>query len=83
MMRVTSTVSAATAEEPEVSFLSPPATVHALIEDTGFEELAWLDETDRALLWHPQRLAKTPAVPPPLIGLHLTLGDHLGEMLRN
>ena len=70
------------ARRPEISFLRPPEEVHTLLNDTGFEELAWIDETAPALRWHHKRLAAAPEGPPPL-GLHLVFGDDFGEMLRN
>jgi len=56
--------------------------VRELLEETGFEELTWIDETAPALRWHQERLAAIPEKPPPL-GLHLVLGDDLGEMFCN
>ncbi len=70
------------AREPGLSHLRPPEEVRTLLKDTGFEELAWIDETAPALRWHQERLAATPARPPPL-GLHLVFGDDFGELFRN
>src|SRR5215210_6379213 len=55
--------------------------VRATIKDTGFEELAWLDETSRALLWHQQRLAKTLAVPSPHLHLPGRLRASIASLL--
>jgi SAM-dependent methyltransferase len=70
------------ARRPELNHLCPPEDVRELLEETGFEELTWIDETAPALRWHQERLAALPEKPPPL-GLHLVLGDDLGEMFRN
>jgi sarcosine/dimethylglycine N-methyltransferase len=70
------------ARRPELNHLCPPEDVRELLEETGFEELTWIDETAPALRWHQERLAAMPEKPPPL-GLHLVLGDDLGEMFRN
>jgi ubiquinone/menaquinone biosynthesis C-methylase UbiE len=70
------------ARHPELSHLRPPEEVRALLKDTGFEELAWIDETAPALRWHQERLAAVPGGPSPL-GLHLVFGDDFAEMLRN
>ena len=70
------------ARDPALSHLRPPAEVRALLRDTGFEELAWIDETTPALRWYERRLAAAPGGPPPL-GPHLVFGDDFGEMLRN
>ncbi len=58
------------------------AALRALLKDTGFEELAWIDETAPALRWHQERLAAMPGGPLPL-GPHLVFGDDFAEMLRN
>ena len=70
------------AREPRISFLRPPEETYALLKDTGFEELAWIDESASATEWFQQRLAVTPGGPRPL-GPHLVLGDDFGEMFRN
>ncbi|MCA1715507.1 MAG: methyltransferase domain-containing protein [Actinobacteria bacterium] len=73
------------ARGPEINFLRPPEEVRALITGTGFEELAWMDETASALRWFRERLAAADAASgelPPL-GLHLVLGADLGQMFRN
>ncbi len=70
------------ARDPSLSHLRPPDEVRTLLKDTGFDELAWIDETATALLWFEKRSATTPGGPPQL-GLHLLFGDDFGEMLRN
>jgi ubiquinone/menaquinone biosynthesis C-methylase UbiE len=70
------------ARDPALSHLLPPETLRTLLRDSGFEELAWIDETATALRWQQERLAASPAEPPPL-GPHLVFGDDFGEMLRN
>jgi ubiquinone/menaquinone biosynthesis C-methylase UbiE len=70
------------ARNPGLNHLRPSEEFRALIQDTGFEELTWIDDTDPALRWHQKRLATTPERPS-LLGRHLVLGDALGEMFRN
>lgn len=73
------------ARGPEISSLRSPEEVRALITETGFEELAWIDETASAVRWFRERLAAADAASeelPPL-GLHLVLGADLGQMFRN
>jgi len=70
------------ARRPELNHLRPPKDVRELLEETGFAELNWIDETALALRWHQERLAAMPEKPSPL-GLRLVLGDDLGEMFRN
>ena len=64
------------ARVPALNHLRPPEEVRTLLKDTGFEDLAWIDESAPALHWHQQRLASRP-------GPHLVFGDDFGEMLRN
>jgi ubiquinone/menaquinone biosynthesis C-methylase UbiE len=70
------------ARRPELNHLCPLEDVRECLEETGFKELTWIDETAPTLRWYQERLAAMPAKPPPL-GLHLVLGDDLGEMFRN
>ena len=70
------------ARDPDLSQLRPPEEVRTLLKDTGFKELAWIDETTSALRWQQKRLAAAPTAPPPL-GIHLVFGNDSGEMLHN
>jgi hypothetical protein len=70
------------AQDPGLSNLHPPEELRALLKDTGFEELTWIDETAPALRWYQMRLAATPGGFRPL-GPHLVFGDDAGEMLSN
>ena len=70
------------ARQPEISFLRPAEEVRTLLKDTGFEELAWIDETTSALRWQQKRLAAAPGGPPPL-GIHLVFGNDFRTMLHN
>ena len=70
------------ARDPTLNRLRPPAETRALLRESGFEELAWIDETVSALQWYRERLAPMPGEPPPL-GPHLVFGRDFGEMSRN
>ena len=70
------------ARDPTLSHLCPPEEVRSLLRETGFEELAWIDETTPALRWYQERLAALLTTPPPL-GPHVVFGDLFGEMFRN
>src|SRR3712207_4580316 len=70
------------ARDPALNHLRPPAETRAFLEVSGFEELAWIDETVPSLQWYRERLAPTPGEPPPL-GPHLVFGRDFGEMSRN
>jgi hypothetical protein len=73
------------ARTPEISFLRYPAEVRLVVTNTGFEEIAWIDETAVAFDWFKQRLAAVAAAPggPPPLGLHLLLGADFAAMFRN
>ena len=70
------------ARDPGLSHLRTPAETRALLSETGFEELAWIDETSQALQWYRRRFAAMPAQRRPL-GPHLLFGDDFTEMLHN
>lgn len=72
------------ARDPAISFLLPPEAVRALLIDTGFKEVGWIDTTAMSVAWFQQRSASQRSrgsVPP--LGLHLLLGAEFGEMFRN
>jgi hypothetical protein len=65
--------------------LRPAAEVYALLKNTGFKEITWIDETAHALAWFQPQLAAAAAAPagPPALGLHLLLGADFGAMFGN
>ena len=71
------------ARKPEISHLQPPETTRSLITTTGFDELAWVDETVSATQWLQQRCPATTSEGPPPPGPHLVFGDDFDEMFRN
>lgn len=74
------------AREPAISHLQSPETIRALISASGFDELAWTDETASAAEWFALRFtrhASRPTEDPSTPGLSLLLGDAAGEMFRN
>jgi MPBQ/MSBQ methyltransferase len=68
------------ANDPSISFLESPEAVRALLRQTGFRELAWVDATAPALEWF--RAWTAPSAPAPL-GLHLLLGPDFRDKGRN
>ena len=70
------------ASEPALSFLRPVAETRALIEDSGFAELAFRDTTAAAREWFRGRLAAAAGTPPPL-GIHLLLGETFRPAFQN
>jgi SAM-dependent methyltransferase len=75
------------ASTPELSFISPPAEVRALLRQAGFRELAWHDVTAEAREWWRKRRTAASQGPPPPLGLHLLLGPAapamVGNLMRN
>lgn len=71
------------ARDPAISHLQSPETVRALISATGFDELAWVDETSSATEWFARRASTRSTRNPPPLGLPLLLGDAFSEMSRN
>ncbi len=72
------------AADPALSFLLPADTTRALIGDTGFRELAWVDVTAPSIEWFRHRILPMLATgtPPPL-GPHLLLGALAGPAFQN
>ncbi len=70
------------ARDPSLSHLRPTEETRTLLKETGFAELAWIDETGPALGGYQERLAATPQRTP-LLGPHLVFRHDFGEMFRN
>lgn len=75
------------ARTPEISDLVTPDAVRALLRDTGFEIAAWRDATAPAAAWFRESRAKAEAAAegagPPLIGLHILVGEAWRELAAN
>jgi ubiquinone/menaquinone biosynthesis C-methylase UbiE len=74
------------ADTPALSFLRSAEETRALLEQAGFTVLIWQDNTDTAIAEaaaERARAAATPGGPPPLLGLHLVMGESFPEKLRN
>lgn len=72
------------ARDPSVSFLQPPDAVRAIIRTAGFDDVAWIDETEAAREWFRSRLAAAATQPgPPPLGIHLLIGADFGLRIRN
>lgn len=71
------------AREPSVSFLRPAEDVRRLIVESGFAEVAWVDQTAPSLEWFRRRVAAAGSGPPPPLGLHLLLGPDAPVMFAN
>jgi SAM-dependent methyltransferase len=73
------------AREKSISFLVPPETTRATLEQSGFRVLVWEDKTEIAIQESRAERAKAAAepTPPPVLGIHLILGADFGAMMRN
>ena len=68
----------------EYSFLRSQPQLRSLLQNVGFDEDVWTDETGRARRWFADRLAAlSPAELEGGVGIHLLLGDDVESMLRN
>lgn len=64
-----------------ISFLRTPESMRSLIAAAGFHEVAWIDGSSVALGWVRDRLAA--AGPPPVLGLHVLIGENTPVAMRN
>src|SRR5207249_2366839 len=74
------------APDAAISFLSPREEIRALLRETGFAEVAWVDVSRSSLEWFRRRVAAAAtagAAPPPALGIHLLLGPLFGPSFRN
>jgi SAM-dependent methyltransferase len=71
------------ARTPDISFISPPETVRALIANSGFREIAWQDQTQSALEWFSQRVAAGQSGASSPVSLQLILGDVFAPAFAN
>ena len=49
------------AREPATSFVRPALAMRALLADSGFREIAWIDTTSKLIAWHQQQRAAAAA----------------------
>lgn len=73
------------AHDQTMSFLLPPEEVRALLVETGFKEVAWVDTSASSVAWFRERLAPqgSSSSALPALGLHVLLGAAFGETFRN
>lgn len=71
------------ARDASESFLASPEEMETLLDDAGFEIIAWRDRSEDGLQWF-QRLRERMAQDgPPAIGFSLLLGDGFRDMAAN
>jgi ubiquinone/menaquinone biosynthesis C-methylase UbiE len=73
------------ADTPQTSFLFTPEETRAQIAAAGFEIVTWQDNTEAALEEAEKERARLKAnpEPPPILGIHLIVGDTFQEKVRN
>ena len=73
------------AADQTISFLLPPEAVRALLVETGFKEVAWVEMSARSAAGSRERPAPQASSAPalPSLGEHLLLGAQFGETQRN
>lgn len=62
------------ADDPSISFVSTPASLTLIMEDTGFEQIAWRDVTKQSIDVGYKARAAARDIPRP-VGLHLLYTD--------
>lgn len=68
-------------DRPEISFLRTPEETRSMLEAAGFTVLHWQDNTDAALA--ETVAARSGGGGPPVLGVHLIVGDSFREKQRN
>jgi ubiquinone/menaquinone biosynthesis C-methylase UbiE len=74
------------ADRPEISFLRTPDETRSLLEAAGFTAEAWIDNTETAIAEaeaERARLRAQPPAAPPVLGIHVVVGDSFREKMRN
>src|SRR5579863_7512653 len=70
------------ADQPEISFLRTPEETRSMLEAAGFTVLHWQDNTDAALA-ETAPAGRSGGGGPPVLGVHLIVGDSFREKQRN
>lgn len=71
------------AREPSISFLTEPARMRAILEETGFQIRSWRDTTQEARSWFRRAGEKLRQNGPAPLGLHVLLGPDFRLMAQN
>ncbi len=67
---------------PEINFLRSPEAERALLKETGFQEVEWIDKSADTVAWL-QQFATSAAAPPSPVGLQLIYGAATPLMGQN
>lgn len=72
------------ADRAEISFLRTPEDTRSMLEAAGFTVVQWIDNTEAAIAEAAaERARATAPVGPPVLGIHVVVGDSFREKMRN
>jgi SAM-dependent methyltransferase len=72
------------ASDPSISHLLPREDARKLLNEViRFEEVVWEDKTESVIDWIKQMIKRAQISGPPQIGLHVLVGPHWSELVKN
>lgn len=71
------------ARDPSISFLYSPEATRTLLADTGFREVAWVDERETIVAALRRQVSIMAVNGPPPLGIQLLMGPQFPAMLQN
>lgn len=72
------------APDPSISYLILREDTRKLLRDViGFKEVAWEDKTESVIDWIKQMRMRAQTSGPPQIGLHVLVGRHWSDLVKN
>jgi ubiquinone/menaquinone biosynthesis C-methylase UbiE len=72
------------APDSSISYLILREDAHKLLSEViGFKEVAWEDKTESVIDWIKQMIKRAQTNGPPQIGLHVLVGPHWGDLVKN
>jgi hypothetical protein len=72
------------ASDPSISHLIPTEEARKLLKEVvGFKEVAWEDKTESVIEWIKQMKKRVQTSGPPLTGLHVLVGPHWSDLVKN
>jgi MPBQ/MSBQ methyltransferase len=72
------------ASDPSINHLIPPEEARKLLKEVvGFKEVAWEDKTESVIEWIKQMKKRAQTSGPPPTGLHVLVGPHWSDLVKN
>jgi SAM-dependent methyltransferase len=72
------------ASDPSISHLILPEEARKLLKEVvGFKEVAWEDKTESVIEWIKQMKKRAQTSGPPPTGLHVLVGPHWSDLVKN